>query len=326
MPTAISTLPVDAQADTCSGLSAGNSPNTATSGARRYAGLWIPLVTPFRDGALDLTALQKLVDHLRPQGVRGFVACGSTGEAAALDADEQLAVLDTVLDAAQGLPVVMGVSGYHLPKLREWMRQLASRPLAGLLTPAPLYVRPAQAGLLDWFHALADSSTTPLIVYDIPYRTGALISTDTLLTLAAHPNIRAIKDCGGDAGKTLALIADGRLDVLAGEDLQFYASLAQGGAGAITASAHLHTARFAALMTQIAQGRLAEARADWLRLVPLIQALFAEPNPGPLKAVLAGQGHWGEDMRGVMREELRAPMTPVTPALRARLLALARQT
>ncbi|QBK06616.1 4-hydroxy-tetrahydrodipicolinate synthase [Hylemonella gracilis] len=281
------------------------------SSPKRYAGLWIPLVTPFRDGALDLPALGQLIDHLRRQGVRGFVACGSTGEAAALDADEQLAVLDAVLEAAQGLPVIMGVSGYHLPKLRNWVRQLASRPLVGLLTPAPLYVRPAQAGLLDWFHALADSSTAPLIVYDIPYRTGAHIGTDTLLTLAAHPNIQAIKDCGGDAGKTLALIADGRLDVLAGEDLQLYATLAQGGVGGITASAHLRTACFAALINQIAQGRLDEARAEWLRLVPLIQTLFAQPNPGPLKAVLAGQGY--------LREELRAPMTSVTPALRERL-------
>lgn len=310
MPTSIS----DTQADAGANLEALATP----AAPRRYTGLWIPLVTPFRDGALDLVALRKLVDHLRTQGVRGFVACGSTGEAAALDTDEQLAVLDTVLEAARGLPVVMGVSGYHLPKLRDWVRQLATRPLAGLLTPAPLYVRPAQAGLLDWFHALADSSTAPLIVYDIPYRTGTLISTDTLLSLAAHPNIQAVKDCGGDAGKTLALIADGRLDVLAGEDLQLYATLAQGGAGAIMASAHLHTARFVTLMTQIAQGRLAEARVDWLRLVPLIQALFAEPNPGPLKALLAGQGH----LHGDMREELRAPMTPVTPALRERLLAL----
>ncbi|MFO6419661.1 4-hydroxy-tetrahydrodipicolinate synthase [Hylemonella sp. W303a] len=280
---------------------------------RRYAGLWIPLVTPFRDGAPDLPALGQLVNQLRHQGVRGFVACGSTGEAAALDTGEQLAVLDTVVEAAQGLPVVMGVSGYHLPTLRDWMRQLASRPLAGLLTSAPLYVRPAQAGLLDWFHALADSSAAPLIVYDIPYRTGAHIGTDTLLKLAAHPNIQAVKDCGGDAGKTLALIADGRLDVLAGEDLQLYATLAQGGVGGITASAHVRTARFVALIAQIAAGRLDEARAAWQELVPLIQALFAEPNPGPLKALLAGQGR--------MREELRAPMTPVTPGLRERLRA-----
>ncbi|EGI77854.1 4-hydroxy-tetrahydrodipicolinate synthase [Hylemonella gracilis] len=288
-----------------------NVATTTSASARRYRGLWIPLVTPFSDGAIDLPALSQLVDHLREQGVRGFVACGSTGEAAALDADEQLAVLDTVLASAQDLPVVMGVSGYHLPKLREWLRVLASRPLAGVLTPAPLYVRPAQAGLLDWFHALADSSAAPLIVYDIPYRTGTQITTDALLTLAAHPNIQAIKDCGGDAGKTLALIADGRLDVLAGEDMQLYATLAQGGVGGITASAHLRTASFVALMNRIAEGRLDEACADWLRLVPLIQALFAEPNPGPLKAVLAGQGH--------LREELRAPMTPVTPALRERL-------
>lgn len=313
--TRVITSPSSTFAETHRGF--GTRPHNASATAatvskpRRYAGMWIPLVTPFRDGATDLPALGELVAHLRQQGVRGFVACGSTGEAAALDADEQLAVLDTVLETAQGLPVLMGVSGYHLPKLREWLGVLASRPLSGLLTPAPLYVRPAQAGLLDWFHALADRSAAPLIVYDIPYRTGVSIGIDTLLTLAAHPNIQAIKDCGGDAGKTLALIADGRLEVLAGEDLQLYATLAQGGVGGITASAHLQTARWVALMGLIAQGRLDEARTEWLRLVPLVQTLFTEPNPGPLKAVLAGQGR--------MREELRAPMTPVTPALRERL-------
>nr|WP_279343663.1 4-hydroxy-tetrahydrodipicolinate synthase [Variovorax terrae] len=277
--------------------------------------MWVPLVTPFRGGAVDHAALHRLAQHLRSQGVAGFVVCGSTGEAAALDTAEQLGALDTVLDATPGLPVVMGASGYHLAEMRAWVRTLASRPLAGLLMPAPGYVRPSQAGLLDWFGALADASPVPLIVYDIPYRTGVAIQRDTLLALASHPNIRAVKDCGGDAAKTLALIADGRLQVLAGEDLQIFSTVAQGGAGAIAASAHLQTAQFAAVLAALAQGELAQARALWRPLVPLIEALFAEPNPAPLKAVLAGQG-W-------LCDELRAPMTPATPMLRERLQALA---
>lgn len=282
--------------------------------SHRFAGLWIPLVTPFRDGKPDLPALRKLVQYLGAQGASGFVACGSTGEAAALDADEQLAVLDAVLDAAGPLPVIMGTGGYHLPKLQGWVRTLATRPIAGLLVAAPYYVRPSQAGLANWFQTLADCSDVPLIVYDIPYRTGAVIERETLLSLAEHSNIAGVKDCGGDMGKTLALIADGRLDVLCGEDPQFFATLAQGGAGAITASAHLHTARFVAVMNAIRQGRIDEACSDWLKLVPLIEALFAEPNPGPIKAWLA--------RRGLIQEELRMPMTGITPALRERLLAL----
>jgi len=165
-----------------------------------------------------------------------------------------------------------------------------------------------------WFEALADDSELPLVVYDIPYRTGTPISRDTLLALAAHPRIAAIKDCGGDLGKTLAMIADGRLAVLAGEDMNVFSHMAHGGAGAITASAHLHTERFVALMAAIQAGRLPDARALWHTLVPLIEALFAEPNPGPVKAALAAMD-W-------MRDELRAPMQPASGPVRERLLQL----
>jgi 4-hydroxy-tetrahydrodipicolinate synthase len=274
-----------------------------------FSGLWVPLVTPFREGAVDHDALAALTRALVPTGVAGFVVCGSTGEAAALDEDEQLACLATVAAHADELPLMMGVSGYHLGATRAWVQQLSARAasgvpsLRGLLLPAPHYVRPSQAGLRLWFEVLADTSTLPLAVYDIPYRTGVVIARETLLALAAHPNIRAVKDCGGDAAKTLALIADGRLAVLAGEDLQLFGTVAQGGAGAITASAHLHTRRFVAVLNALACGDLTSARAAWQALVPLIEALFAEPNPGPLKTMLA--------QRGGMTSELRAPMTGV---------------
>ena len=179
--------------------------------SRDFSGLWIPLITPFAGDAVDHPALTRLVQHYAAAGVNGFVVCGSTGEAAALDKHEQLAVLDTVLAAAGALPVVMGLSGYHLGQPIAWVKELAQRPIAGLLVPPPHYIRPAQAGLVQWFTALADASGTPLVVYDIPYRTGCHITLETLLALAAHPNVQAIKDCGGDAGKTQALITDGRL-------------------------------------------------------------------------------------------------------------------
>ena len=106
-----------------------------------FQGLWIPLVTPFHDGAVDHPSLARMTKKLAGQGIAGFVACGSTGEAAALDKAEQLAVLETVLDASQGLPVVMGLSGYHLGQTQEWVQTLAQYPLAGLLVPAPHYIR-----------------------------------------------------------------------------------------------------------------------------------------------------------------------------------------
>ncbi|MHA7600388.1 4-hydroxy-tetrahydrodipicolinate synthase [Alicycliphilus sp. T452] len=289
-------------------------PSSSSTTTPVFSGLWIPLVTPFKDGAVDHPALAALAARLRAQGAAGFVACGSTGEAAALDKDEQSAVLETVLQAAQGLPVAMGLSGYHLGQVLAFVRALARYPLAGLLVPAPHYIRPSQEGLLHWFNAIADASAAPLIVYDIPYRTGATLATGTLLALAAHPRIRAVKDCGGDTAKTQALIADGRLAVLAGEDAQMFTTLALGGTGAIAASAHWQTPRFVELLELLRTGDLPGARRVWQALQPWIEACFAEPNPAPLKALLAREG-W-------MRNELRAPMTGASPAMEARLRAL----
>ena len=281
--------------------------------SRDFSGLWIPLITPFAGDAVDHPALTRLVQHYAAAGVNGFVVCGSTGEAAALDKHEQLAVLDTVLAAAGALPVVMGLSGYHLGQTIAWVKELAQRPIAGLLVPPPHYIRPAQAGLVQWFTALADASGTPLIVYDIPYRTGCHITLETLLALAAHPNIQAIKDCGGDAGKTQALITDGRLQVLAGEDAHIFTTLALGGAGAISASAHVCTAQFVEVMQFLNDGKLQQARALWQPLLPVVHAAFGEPNPAVIKAALAQQG--------LIQDGLRLPMVAASAAATARLVA-----
>lgn len=278
-----------------------------------FSGLWIALVTPFKDGAVDHPALSALTARLRADGVSGFVACGSTGEAAALDKSEQLQVLQTVLEAAQGLPVVMGVSGYHQGEVLAQVRALAGYALAGILVSAPHYIRPSQEGLLHWFRAIADASAVPVVLYDIPYRTGATLSAETLLALAAHPRIQAIKDCGGSTAKTQALIADGRLQVLTGEDAQIFSTLALGGAGAISACAHWQAPCFVHLLERMQAGDLPEARRVWQALQPWVEVCFAEPNPAPLKAVLAHAG-W-------MCNELRAPMMPASKELEQRLLA-----
>lgn len=279
-----------------------------------FSGLWVALVTPFREGKVDHPALHRLVKKLGHDGVAGFVPCGSTGEAAALDEAEQLAVLATVLDASGGLPVAMGVSGYHLPQMLDWVRLLGQQPIAGLLVPAPLYIRPSQTGLRHWFEAIATASPVPLIVYDIPYRTGSRIEVDTLLALASHPNIQAVKDCGGDAHKTQKLIADGRLQVLAGEDAQMFSTVALGGAGAISAAAHVNTAAWVQVLQHLQAGDLPTAQRMWHALAPVIEALFNEPNPALIKAVLAHQGR--------MTPELRPPMMAATPAGAAAMLQL----
>lgn len=276
-----------------------------------FSGIWVPLVTPFNQGQVDHAALRALTEHYVRAEVSGVVALGTTGEAAALDTEEQLAVVDTVLDAAHGLPVIVGLAGNHAGHVRESLLQFSERPIAGLLTPAPYYIRPSQQGLIDHFTQLADLSAKPLVLYDIPYRTGVRFDLDTLLTLAAHPQIQAIKDCAGSNEITQALIADGRLQVLAGEDLNIFNTLCMGGSGAIAASAHIRPDLFNAMFRSVCQQKLERARAIFHTLAPFMRMLFTESNPAPVKAALA--------LQGLMLNELRPPMSQATPGLIERL-------
>ncbi|CAB3686623.1 Dihydrodipicolinate synthase [Achromobacter denitrificans] len=276
-------------------------------------GVWVPLVTPFSGGAVDGGALRRLVRHYAAAGVDGLVVCGSTGEAAALDDAEQLAVLDAVLTEAGALPVMMGLAGNHQGHVLQRLAAFGTRPLAGILAPAPYYVRPGQEGAAAYFRCLADASRFPLVLYDIPYRTGATLDASTLLALAAHPNIAAIKDCGGSLEKTVALIADGNMNVLAGEDLQSLSLLCLGGAGMIAAAAHIRPDLFVAMHRAVRAQQLDQARALFHALVPVIQLAFAEPNPGPVKAQL--------DRQGLLSAELRQPMPRASAAVAARMEA-----
>jgi len=275
------------------------------------SGIWIPLITPLRGDAVDAAALTRLVRHLAAQGVAGFVVCGSTGEAAMLDAGEQLQVLALTLQAAGGKPVWMGLAGVRPAAVGERAKQCAAAQpgVAGFLLAAPAYVKPSQAGIADFFTQVADASPRPLIVYDIPARSGVRIEPATLLALAGHPRIVAVKDCSGDRAAAQALLDDGRLALLAGNDDELFDQLARGAAGGITASAHVATAAYVELQRLLAADRLAAARRLWRRLAPLTRALFAEPNPAPVKAVLAGQGWIGD--------ELRAPLRPASATVRA---------
>ncbi|MGA8009580.1 MAG: dihydrodipicolinate synthase family protein, partial [Thiomonas sp.] len=222
-----------------------------------FSGIWVPLVTPFTpQGGVDHAALARLARRLIADGVSGLVALGTTGEPSSLDAAEQRAVLDTVLDAAGATPVVVGLAGNNTAELLATVERLENHPLAGLLVPAPYYVRPSQEGIRRHFHSLANASRHPVVIYDIPYRTGVEIATDTLLDLAGHANIVAVKDCGGSIDKTLTLLQDGRLRVLAGEDLQMFSTRCLGGRGAIAASAHVRTRDLVAMDRAIAEGRL----------------------------------------------------------------------
>lgn len=276
-----------------------------------FTGIWIPLVTPFRRGEVDIPALQALARRFRSSGAAGMVVCGSTGEAASLSDDEQLAVLDAVLEAVPDCPVIMGLAGNNMRAVLGKLQQIQRRRIAGILAPAPYYIRPSQAGLVEYFQTLADAASVPLVLYNIPYRTGVSMEFDTIAAIARHERVVAIKDCGGDMGLTMRLIAETKLQVMAGEDHQVLSTLALGGSGAILASAHIRTDLFVRIVELVRSGTLDEARQIFYRLLPMIRLLFQESNPGPLKAALA--------MMGGMMDELRSPMQKTTPALAERV-------
>ena len=278
-----------------------------------FSGVWIPLVTPFRESRVDHAALGALVKRLAAQGVAGFVVCATTGEAPLLSDTERVDVLATV-KAHTTLPTIMGASGSTADEvLRRVDAAMRHAPTAFMVTPPP-YLRPSQDALQAFFTTIADALPAPLVIYDIPARTGVRIELDTLLALAAHPRIVALKDCGGRVDQTEALIADGRLQVLCGNDNDWFSSRCLGGAGAIAASAHLRTDLFVAFDRALARGDLASGRTLWRVLKPLTLALFDEPSPGPVKALLAA--------RGECANALRAPMTTASPALVERLTAI----
>lgn len=267
-----------------------------------FSGIWVPLVTPFKQGEIDFTALKSLCTRLLKRGVDGVVVCGTTGEAPMLSKEEQLQVLDAVLEVVPGHQVIMGLSGTHMPVIREMQDAILRRPVAGLLIPAPYYIRPSQAALVAWFTEIADHSTVPVMLYNIPYRTGVQMELETFRQLAKHPQISAVKDCGGSIDLTLSLLSDGELDVLCGEDVQIFSTLSLGGAGAIAASSHIFPEEFVELIRQFKEQDMVAARKTFFGLLPMIRLMFSAPNPAAIKYALS--------LEGLMNNELRSPMLP----------------
>ena len=281
-------------------------------------GLWLPLVTPFRDGRLDEFSLRRLVAHFAAQPVDGFILAATTGEGMALDDEETerlVAIAGEALDAShRRVPLYLGLCGSDTRKVTKALARTASWTADGYLIASPYYTRPSQQGLWSHFSALADSTERPILIYNIPYRTGVNLGNETMLRLAERANIVGVKDCCADAAQSFDLMCrkpEG-FAVLTGEDPLFYTALVQGAEGGITASAHVRTHAFAAVRGKLLAGDQAGALADWKRLAELPRLLFAEPSPGPIK-------HWLWRQGLIDSPEMRLPMVPITDALAARI-------
>jgi 4-hydroxy-tetrahydrodipicolinate synthase len=162
-------------------------------------GIWLPLITPFRDGELDEASLRRLVRHYLSGPVDGLILAATTGEGLTLDDDETARLVEIVAaEVTRRIPIYLGVSGSYTAKLARTLARTAAWPIEGYLIACPYYTRPAQEGLYRHFAALADATERPIIIYNIPYRTGVNLANETLLRLAARANIVGVKDCCAD--------------------------------------------------------------------------------------------------------------------------------
>ncbi|QDZ09433.1 4-hydroxy-tetrahydrodipicolinate synthase [Devosia ginsengisoli] len=281
-------------------------------------GLWLPLVTPFRDGKLDETSLHRLVAHYAAQPVDGLILGATTGEGLSLD-DAEAQLLVSVTSAALGaagrnIPIYLGISGADTRKIGKALERSAGWGMQGYLIACPYYTRPSQEGLFQHFSALADSTDKPIIIYNIPYRTGVNLGNETMLRLAGRTNIVGVKDCCADPAQSFDLVRRKPADfaVLTGEDAFYYSALTQGADGAILASAHVHTRAFAAIRTRLLAGDQPGALADWQQLADIPRLLFSEPSPGAIKYWLWRQGL-------IDSPEMRLPMVSVSEGLAGRI-------
>jgi 4-hydroxy-tetrahydrodipicolinate synthase len=265
-----------------------------------FRGLFVPLITPFtEEGDLAPGALEKLAHGVIDAGAAGLVALGTTGEPATLTAAERHAVLDIAARVCRerGAVLIAGAGSNDTAGSARELCDLAAWPeVSAALTVVPYYTRPSEEGVVAHFTRLAAQSPVPLIVYNIPYRTGRVLTARTLLRLARVPGIAGVKHAAGAVDQDTVLLMSGLLTqpggfaVLAGDDVFVSPLLALGAAGGILASAHLRTGEFAELIAAWHAGDAGRARALGHRLAPLSAALFAEPNPAVIKGVLHAQG------------------------------------
>ena len=279
----------------------------------RFEGNLVALVTPFRDGEIDRAALERLVERTIAGGVSALVPCGTTGESPTLSHAEHDAVVSMVCQQNAGrVPVIAGAGSNSTAEAVRLTRAASRAGADAVLSVTPYYNRPSQDGLYRHFVLIADSSEQPVVLYDIPGRTGVALEIPTIARLAEHPNIRAIKDATGKLDQVTRIRAVCGLDVLSGDDASTLSTLAVGGRGVVSVLSNLLPRRMTELC-DLARGEQVEAaRALHDRLHPLMSALFLDTNPVPIKTALASAGLIGP--------ELRLPLTSMREAPRAELL------
>jgi 4-hydroxy-tetrahydrodipicolinate synthase len=281
---------------------------------RLLQGVYVPLITPFAaDGAVALDAIEGLCNEYLDAGCAGIVALGTTGESSALDAGEQRAVIEQCARVCneRDAQLIVGAGTNNTDKTIATVQSLANTPaLVATLIVVPYYVRPSQAGIVAHFRAVAAASPVPVVIYNIPARTGRNLEPAGMLELARVENICGVKQATGTIdADTLEILADApaTFSVLGGEDAILFPTVLMGGAGGICASAHVCTPRFVEMFECGIAGKLDDGRAHAEALLPVVRACFAEPNPSVFKGVLHAQGK-------IPTPAVRLPLVDATPA------------
>lgn len=287
----------------------------------RLQGCGTALVTPFRpDLTLDEEAIRRLVRRQIEAGVDFLVPCGTTGESPTLEQEERLRVVEIVLEEAKGkLPVLAGAGGYHTGEVVALAREFEALGVDGILSVTPYYNKPSQEGLFQHYLAIANAVKLPIVVYNVPARTGVNVEPATLRRLVAIDNIVGVKEASGNVAQMANLCATLPPDftVLSGDDAITLALAGLGGKGIISVASNEIPAEMTALAHACVEGRFDDARALQRRWLPLMEMNFIESNPIPVK--------WALARMGLLEPVYRLPMVPPSPASRDRIDAVLRE-
>ncbi len=283
-----------------------------------FRGCGTALVTPFQsDGSLDEQALRRLTTRQIEQGIQFLVPCGTTGENPTLSKTEHLHVVEIVIEEAKGkVPVLAGAGGYNTQEIIGLAATLEAMGADGLLSVTPYYNRPTPEGLYEHYSAIAETTRLPIVVYNVPSRTGTNVTPETLARLASIENIVGVKEASGDIGQMAVLFHHVPDDfaVLSGDDSVTLPLMSLGGVGVISVASNEIPAEMAKLCDLCLEGNFGAAREIHRRYHALMEVNFIESNPGPVKAALA--------MMGLIEMNYRLPMVPPRPESQEKIAAV----
>ena len=280
----------------------------------RFEGSWAAIVTPFKAGAIDREAVYRLLDLHLSAKTDGLVVCGTTGESATLSHEEKTDLMGMISRRVNGkIPLVFGTGCNNTSEAKELTGEAADPGACGVLVVTPYYNKPTQGGLVAHFSEIAGATKLPVILYNVPGRTGVNMTAATTLELARIPNVKAVKEASGNLDQVMDILREAPegFVLLSGEDALNFPIMALGGSGVISVTANVDPKRMKSFTKAALQVNWDEARKTHFELLPLHRSMFIESNPIPVKTALA--------MMGFIEEEFRLPLTGAAESTREKL-------